>query len=217
MRSFIPFLCLLFLLPISVFSQTRVLTGTVSNNSGAPIPFATVSVRGTDNTVAANENGAYSINVSGNNVTIVISSAGFADRTINVKAATSYNVTLDEAGPMTEVVVTALGIKREKKALGYSSQEVSGEDLAVSKQTNVVNALRGKVAGVQINSGGGAPGQGSRIIIRGIKSLDGKRYNNRTIRMNEADGGFKRPNDETGTREVGHRINKPARKRTFTN
>ena len=172
MRRLIPFLCLLFLLPISVFSQTRVLTGTVTNSSGVPIPFATVSVKGTDNTVAADANGAYSINVSGNNVTLVISSAGFADRQINVKAASSYNITLDEAGPMTEVVVTALGIKREKKALGYSSQEVSGADLAVSKQSNVVNALRGKVAGVQINSGGGAPGQGSRIVIRGIKSLD---------------------------------------------
>lgn len=177
MRRLIPFLCFLFLLPISGFSQNRVLSGTVTNSSGAPIPFATVSVKGTDNTVAADANGVYSINVSGNNVTIVISSAGFADRTINVKAASSYNVTLDEAGPMTEVVVTALGIKREKKALGYSSQEVSGADLAVSKQTNVVNALRGKVAGVQINSGGGAPGQGSRIVIRGIKSLDGGKNN----------------------------------------
>ena len=177
MRRLIPFLCLLFLLPVSGFSQTRVLTGTVNNSSGVPIPFATVSVKGTDNTVAADANGAYSINVSGNNVTLVISSTGYADREINVKAASSYNITLDEAGPMTEVVVTALGIKREKKALGYSSQEVSGADLAVSKQTNVVNALRGKVAGVQINSGGGAPGQGSRIVIRGIKSLDGGKNN----------------------------------------
>ncbi len=177
MRSFIPFLCLLFLLPISVFSQTRVLTGTVSNSGGAPIPFATVSVKGTDNTVAASASGAYSINVTGSNVTIVITAAGFAYKEINVKAAASYNVTLEEAGPMTEVVVTALGIKREKKALGYSSQEVSGADLSATKQTNVVNALRGKVAGVQINSGGGAPGQGSRIVIRGIKSLDGGRNN----------------------------------------
>ena len=64
-----------------------------------------------------------------------------------------------------------MGIKREKKALGYSAQEVNGKDLIESRQTNIVNALRGKVAGVQINSGGGAPGQGYRIIIRGIKSF----------------------------------------------
>ncbi len=69
------------------------------------------------------------------------------------------------------MVVTALGIKKEKRMLGYSSQEVKGADLVTTKQTNIVNALRGKVAGVQINSGGGAPGQGSHILIRGVKSL----------------------------------------------
>jgi TonB-linked SusC/RagA family outer membrane protein len=78
---------------------------------------------------------------------------------------------------MSEVVVTALGIRREKRALGYSAQEISGDALSQTKQTNIVNALRGQVAGVQINSGGGAPGQGSRIIIRGIKSLDPNKDN----------------------------------------
>jgi hypothetical protein len=75
------------------------------------------------------------------------------------------------------VVVTALGSRREKKALGYSSQEVKGDELIASQQANIVNALRGKVAGVQINSGCSVPGQGSLIIIRGIKSLDPSRDN----------------------------------------
>jgi TonB-linked SusC/RagA family outer membrane protein len=75
------------------------------------------------------------------------------------------------------VIVTALGIRKEKRALGYSAQEVSGDALSQTKQTNIVNALRGQAAGVQINSGGGAPGQGSRIIIRGIKSLDPNKDN----------------------------------------
>ena len=91
---------------------------------------------------------------------------------LTVGSQSSLNIELKDAGNLSEVVVTALGIKREKKALGYSAQEVKGDELVASRQTNIVNALRGKVAGVQINSGGGAPGQGSRIIIRGIKSLD---------------------------------------------
>src|SRR4029078_2233233 len=89
----------------------------------------------------------------------------------------SYTVVLQNSGKLSEVVVTALGIQRQKKSLGYSAQEVKGDELVASKQSSIVNALRGKVAGVQINSGGGAPGQGSRIIIRGIKSLDPNRNN----------------------------------------
>src|SRR5690606_28657277 len=131
------------------------------------------TVKGTGNSTAADQQGNYRLNVSGNNVTILVTSTGYVDQEFRVGDASAYNVTLQQAGPLTEVVVTALGIRRNKKALGYSSQEVSGEGLLVTKQSNVVNALRGKVAGVQINSGGGAPGQGSRIVIRGIKSLNG--------------------------------------------
>ncbi|MGZ8539873.1 MAG: SusC/RagA family TonB-linked outer membrane protein [Chitinophagaceae bacterium] len=177
MRRLTNLICWLLIIPISVFSQSRTLTGTITNSSGSPVPYATIEIKGTSSLTTADEGGNYSISVSGSNVILVVSSAGFTPREVNVGAASTYEVQLQEAGSLSEVVVTALGIKREKKALGYSAQEIKGEDLVASRQTNVVNALRGKVAGVQINSGGGAPGQGSRIIIRGVKSLDPSRNN----------------------------------------
>ncbi|MEP6927514.1 MAG: TonB-dependent receptor plug domain-containing protein, partial [Ginsengibacter sp.] len=163
--------------PSYVFSQGRQISGTVTNENGQPVPLATVQQKGTKNAVTANDNGTFSINVTGNNVKLLISSVNYGSREIIVGNQSTYNIELKDAGNLSEVVVTALGIRREKKALGYSSQEVKGDELVATRQTNVVNALRGKVAGVQINSGGGAPGQGSRIIIRGVKSLDAGRNN----------------------------------------
>ena len=177
MRRSINLICWLLIIPLSVFSQTRVLTGIITNSKGEPVPFATVALKGTSSSTNAAENGRYSINVSGSNVILIVSSAGYTTREVNAGSSSSSDVQLQESGALAEVVVTALGIKREKKALGYASQEVKGDELIASRQTNIVNALRGKVAGVQINSGGGAPGQGSRIIIRGIKSLDPTRNN----------------------------------------
>ncbi|MEO8766615.1 MAG: SusC/RagA family TonB-linked outer membrane protein [Ginsengibacter sp.] len=170
-------LWLVFVAPSYVFCQSRQITGSVRNSSGQPIPLATVQQKGTKNGTTAGDNGAFSINVSGSNVKLVISSVNYETREINVGNQSSFDIELRDAANLSEVVITALGIKREKKALGYSSQEVKGDDLVASRQSNVVNALQGKVAGVQINSGGGAPGQGSRIVIRGIKSLDPNRNN----------------------------------------
>ena len=165
------------LLSMSVFSQSRVLTGTITDKNGDPIPFATVEIKGTSAATTSAEDGKFSVDVTGADVILVVSSAGYGTREIKVGNASSFNVQLESSGILGEVVVTALGIKREKKALGYSATEVKGDDLVATRQTNIVNALRGKVAGVQINSGGGAPGQGSRIIIRGVKSLDPSRNN----------------------------------------
>ena len=163
--------------PSYLFCQNRQISGTIINQHGQPIPLATVQQKGTKNAVTANDNGAFSMNVTGNNIKLVISSVNYESREIAVGSQSVFNIELKDAGSLSEVVVTALGIKREKKALGYSAQEIKGDELVASRQTNIVNALRGKVAGVQINSGGGAPGQGSRIIIRGIKSLSGDRNN----------------------------------------
>jgi TonB-dependent SusC/RagA subfamily outer membrane receptor len=170
-------LLLVFTVPACVFSQSRQISGSVKNQNGQPIPLASVQQKGTKNGATANENGHFSISVSGNNPRLIISSVNYETKEISVGNQASFDIELKDAGSLSEVVVTALGIKREKKALGYSSQEVKGDELIASKQSNVVNALRGKVAGVQINSGGGSPGQGSRIIIRGIKSLDPDRNN----------------------------------------
>ena len=173
MRSSTNLICwLLMLFPISVFSQSRVLSGIVTSNSGSPVPFATIELKGTSSSTTADDTGKYSINVTGSNVVLIISSAGFTTREVNVGNAVTSDIQLDQSGALSEVVVTAFGIKKQKRSLGFSTQEVTAKDLMLGQQTNVVNALQGKIAGVQINSGGGAPGQGATILIRGIKSLD---------------------------------------------
>jgi TonB-linked SusC/RagA family outer membrane protein len=165
-------------IPIFVLAQTRQITGTVTDESGNPLPNVSVVLKGISTGTVTGTDGSFRIDVNAANPTLVFSYAGRATQELKVGSSNTYRVSLQpSSGDMSEVVVTALGIRREKRALGYSSQEVKGEDLQRTKQTNVVNALRGQVAGVQINSGGGAPGQGSRIIIRGIKSLDPNKDN----------------------------------------
>ena len=164
-------------MPFFALAQTRQITGTVSDELGAPLALVSVVQKGTTNGTTTNERGEFTITVSGARPVLVFSYSGKEAREIAISASNTYNVSLSSTGSLSEVVVTALGIKKEKRALGYSAQEISGNALALTKQTNIVNALRGQVAGVQINSGGGAPGQGTRIIIRGIKSLDPNKDN----------------------------------------
>jgi TonB-linked SusC/RagA family outer membrane protein len=168
-------ICLLSV-PMLVLSQLRQVSGRITDDKGDPVPGATITVKGSSTAVSADEAGRFTIPVS-QDATLVISASGFAIREIKVGSSTNYNAQLSPAGNLSEVVVTALGIRKEKRVLGYSAQEVRGDELVTSRQSNVVNALQGKVAGVQINSTGGAPGQGSRIVIRGIKSLDPSRNN----------------------------------------
>lgn len=177
MRRLTNLVCWLLIIPMSVFGQSRVLTGTITSNTGNPVPFATVEWKGTSSSTTANENGNYSLTVSGSNVILVVSSAGFNTQEFTAGNASSFNVQLTESGALSEVVVTAFGIKKEKKSLGFTVQQVDNKELNRNHQSNVVNALQGKVAGVQISSAGGGPGQGARILIRGINSLDGGRNN----------------------------------------
>lgn len=163
------FLCATLSLP--AFGQSRRISGTVTDERGTPLPAVSVLEKGTNNATVTNEQGAFTIALTGNSNVLIFSYVGRPNRELALRQSDTYAVRMGEASAMSEVVVTALGIRKEKRALGYSSQEVSGEALTRTKETNIVNALRGQVAGVQINSGGGAPGQGSRIVIRGVKSL----------------------------------------------
>lgn len=164
-------------IPLFVFSQSKQVSGTVTDDKGKPLASASVLEKGTTNGTLTNEQGAFTITVQSVNAVLVISYAGMQSMEVPIGSQNNYSVSLRPSGQMNEVLVTALGIRREKRALGYSAQEISGDALSQTKQTNIVNALRGQVAGVQINSGGGAPGQGTRIIIRGIKSLDPNKDN----------------------------------------
>ena len=163
---------LLLILPMFSIGQDRTITGKVTDEKGNPVALASVIIKGTKNGVTADDNGKFSISVPARNAVLLISATGYSPKEVPIGNANNYDVQLLLNANLSEVVVTALGISRQKRTLGYSAQEIKGEELANTRQTNIVNALRGKVAGVQINSGGGAPGQGTRIVIRGIKSLD---------------------------------------------
>lgn len=170
------FFSMLLMLPLTLLAQKKI-TGYVSDENGAPLVSANVQEKGKLNTVVTDAGGNFSIKVQDDNAVLVISSVNFTTQEVNVGEKTSVNVKMVRSGNLNEVVVTAFGIKKQKRSLGYSTQEVGAKDLEVAKQPNIINALQGKVAGVQINSTGGAPGQGASILIRGVKSLDPNKNN----------------------------------------
>ncbi|MRX65092.1 SusC/RagA family TonB-linked outer membrane protein [Maribacter luteus] len=149
----------------------QTVSGTVIDNYGTPVPSVNVIEKGTTNGTSTDFDGNYSLDVSDLSGTLVFSSLGFVSQEISIGGKSSINVTLTEdVEQLGEVVVTALGIKREKKALGYSVQEVSGDDISSAGDGNVTTALQGKVAGVNITTTGGIGGN-SRIELRGNSSL----------------------------------------------
>lgn len=167
------FLCLFFL-PLMALAQTRTVTGKISRTDGSPVPFATVHQKGTNTSTQADDAGAFSIKVTGNSVVLIFSSAGLENLEVNIGAANTYNASLKEGRDLEEVVVTALGINRSQKSLGYATQQVSGDNLTLTKEQNVLGSLAGKIAGVQVTgSSGSSMGGTSKIKIRGVNSLNG--------------------------------------------
>lgn len=168
---------MLLVVPLLLLAQSRRITGTVTDDKGTPLPAATVQEKGTNNTAVTDDRGAFSITVRNATAVLQISYSGMETQEVRIGSQASYTVSLKPGGQLSEVVVTAFGIRKERRSLGYTVQTVNAGDLNVNRQTNVVNALQGKIAGVTITSGGGAPGQGARILIRGINSLDATRNN----------------------------------------
>lgn len=178
-RKFTLSILSLLLFWVAATAQTKNVSGRVTaSDDGNPLPGVNVKVKGTSTGATTDAKGNFTIRVEGGNKVLVFSSIGYVIKEVQVGNQTSINVTLvADSKELTEVVVTALGIKRDQRSLGYTAQSVSGTELTANKQTNVVNALQGKVAGVTIGSTGGAPGQGARIQIRGVNSLDPNRDN----------------------------------------
>jgi len=161
------------LLPLTLLAQQKQIIGTITNNRGEPVPAATVQEKGTRNSVVADEAGRFAITVAPDAV-LVISSISFQTQEVPVGAAESYAITLSESGAMSEVVVTALGIRRSERSLGYATQQVRGENLTLTKEQNVLGSLAGKIAGVQVvGSSGASMGGTQKIKIRGVNSLNG--------------------------------------------
>jgi len=163
---------LLLLSGAGLFAQSPVtVTGTVTDASdGQPLPGVAVMVRGTTDGVVTDVDGRYSINTDENSV-LVFSFVGMKTQEIQARAGVIDVALSDDLDVLDEVVITGLGISRERKALGYSVQNVKGEELTKVTQYNVANALSGKVAGVQITQAGGALGASQSITIRGNSSF----------------------------------------------
>lgn len=162
---------MLIMISISAFAQ-KTITGTVRDNSG-PIPGVTVSVKGTSKATQTNAEGKYSISANPADI-LVFTMIGSARQEIVVGNQQTINVTLSSSdSELGEVVITALGIKREKKSLGYGVQEVKGETLVSAKESNLANTLTGKVAGLQVIRSSDGPAGSSKILLRGSNSLTG--------------------------------------------
>ncbi len=154
--------------------QGKVITGRINVASEAQsVQGVTITEKSTSNSVVSDANGNFSIRLTRDNSSLIISSVGSSTKEISVGNSSFLNVQLSQSqATLDEVVVTALGISREKKALGYASQQVGTAELNKNHQPNLVNALQGKVAGATISSVGGGPGQGATIRIRGVNSID---------------------------------------------
>ncbi|WP_142533215.1 SusC/RagA family TonB-linked outer membrane protein [Saccharicrinis carchari] len=173
-KSFLSLFLLVFFASATMVAQHQV-TGKIVDESGEPIPGVNiVEKENTMNGTITNFDGVYNLTVGSDQSTLVLSFIGFKLQEVPVAGQSVVNVTMEaDITGLDEVVVTALGIKREKKALGYAIQEVAGEAILESREANVANALSGKVSGLQVIKSSAGPAASSKIVLRGNSSLTG--------------------------------------------
>ena len=153
-------------------AQNINISGSVTDGNNVTLPSVSIMEKGTDNGIVTDSDGNYSISVSSNDATLVFSFIGMKTQEIQINNRSVINVQLfSDAENLDEVVVTALGMKREKKALGYAMQEIKSEELNKTMNPNINGALEGKVAGVIINASAGGAGSSSKVTIRGNSSI----------------------------------------------
>ena len=190
------------ILGMQVYAQKTV-TGTVTDDAGDVLPGASVLVKGTTVGTMTLGDGTYSIDVPDGSNILVFSYIAMETTEVTI-SGDEVNVTLKPSSEgIEEVVVTALGIPKDKKAIGYAVQNVSGDEFTKAKETNIVNALSGRIAGVQVTSSSGAVGASSRITLRGSTSItgnneplfvvDGVPINNTNYGSAGSGGGFDTP------------------------
>ncbi|QIL41490.1 TonB-dependent receptor plug domain-containing protein [Pedobacter sp. HDW13] len=189
---------------MQIYGQTSLISGKITDALGQPIPGISVKIKGTTIGASSDAKGIFSIK-SANPATLVFSGIGYATKEFAYSGQSNITIMLSEDQQnLNEIVVTALGVKRDKRNLTYSSQEVKGDQITQTKEPNLVNALAGKVSGVQITSSSGTPGSSSRIVIRGANSLYG---NNEALMVID---GIPVNNDETGNLNTGPGTNRIA-------
>lgn len=158
-----------------VSAQSKKITGTVTaKEDGLGLPGLTVLVKGTSIGGATDIDGKYVVDVPQGKDTLVFSYIGYVTQEIFIGSQTQVSVVMDlDVESLDEFVITALGISKEKKALGYAVTEVNVEDMSTTRDVNLVNTISGKVAGVQISRTSGGPGSSSRVVLRGNATLSG--------------------------------------------
>lgn len=167
--------CLMLVFVLHAWAQDRTVSGKVTDaGSGDGLPGVNVLLKGTSQGVNTDLNGNYKISVPSDGGTLVFTFIGMANKEVEIGSRSVIDVAMEaDVRQLSEVVVTALGIEREQKSLGYSVQEVGGDEIVKAGETNIVNSLQGKIAGVQIGGNSGALGGSSRILIRGANSIAG--------------------------------------------
>lgn len=173
-----------FLIKKEQLDQQRMVSGTVvDEEAGQPLPGVSIYIEGTSTGTTSDFDGNYSIEVNSNENVLIYSYIGMKSvrRTVGEDTTIDVQMTEDAQG-LDEVVVTALGIKRETKKLGYSISQVGADEINVNRSTNFMNTLQGKVAGVNVSSLSSGPGGSSKIRIRGQSSISGQ--NNPLIVVN---------------------------------
>lgn len=161
----------LFCLGITIAQRT--ITGTVTDDTGESLIGASVLLKSSSIGTVTDIEGSYSLEIPDGDQTLVFSYTGYAAQEVAVGASNVVNMVLSEGLELSEVVVTGLGIKREKKALGYAVTTIGSGDVNLKPESDVGRILRGKVPGVNITSTSGLAGSGTNIIIRGYSSITG--------------------------------------------
>ncbi len=157
--------------------QKNTVKGTVTDQAGEPIIGASIVIKGTTKGVVTDTEGNFAIDVSKGS-TLEISCIGYEKRVVKVGAQRNVNITLaEDTKSLGDVVVTAMGIRKERKALGYAVTDMKADELMKNKNTNVINSLQGKVPGLNITQSSGAAGAGASIVMRGANSTAEGRSN----------------------------------------
>jgi TonB-linked SusC/RagA family outer membrane protein len=178
-RLLISFLLILF---FSAATYCQIVSGTVSDAKGKPVSGVTVQVKNTKRATITNNAGQFEIAAAGDDI-LVLSSVGFVTQEVSLKGKNTIAINLvAEVKSLDEVVVTALGITKQARGLGYAATNIKSDELTINRTPNVINALQGKVAGVNISSLGTGPGGTSKIRIRGQSTIGGQ--NNPLIVIN---------------------------------
>lgn len=173
MRKFLFLFLYCCLISIQMMAQQRIITGIVTSADGL-MPGVTVTVAGTTIGVTTDINGNFSLTVPQDAATLTFTYIGMKRQDVPVTGKSSINVVMEpDILGLDEVVVTALGISREKKALGYAVQDVKSEDIVRTGNTDLSAAMQGKITGIEIKPSSGMPGASSQVVIRGARSFTG--------------------------------------------